>query len=56
MKKKTSQKNIRPLRSIVSSAKELTRPGTACDSLKVPKKRPVRKNRKFGDDITNLQK
>ncbi len=54
MKKKTSQKNMRPLKTICSSTKELNRPSTISDSYKVLKRKPTRKNRKFGDDITNF--
>jgi hypothetical protein len=54
MKKKTSQKNMRALKTICSSTKELTRPSTISDSIKAPKRKPTRKNRRFGDDITNL--
>ena len=56
MKNKISQKILRPSRKIYSSTKQLPLPSTAPDSLKAPKKKPTRKNRKFGDDITNEQK
>lgn len=56
MKKKTSQKILRSTKNIISSTKELSRPQTQNDTLKANKRKPNRKNRKFGDDITNLQK
>jgi hypothetical protein len=56
MKRRTSQKVLRPSRKIASSTKQLPLPDTASDSLKAPKKKQNRKNRQFGDDITNIQK
>lgn len=56
MKKRTSQKIIRQSRKIDSSTKQLTLTSTASDSLKAPKKKQERKNRNFGQDITNLPK
>lgn len=56
MKKRTSQKILRPNRKMASSTKQLPLPSTASDSLKAPKRKMQRKNRNFGDDITNLQK
>ncbi len=56
MKKKTSQKTLRSTKNIISSTKELPRQNSITDSLKAPKRKPTRKNRKFGDDITNIQK
>jgi hypothetical protein len=56
MKKRTSQKVLRPNRKMASSVKQLQVPSTDCDSIKAPKKRVQRKNRQFGDNITNLPK
>ena len=56
MKKKTSQKTLRSTKNMISSTKELPRQNSITDSLKAPKRKPTRKNRKFGDDITNIQK
>lgn len=56
MKKRTSQKILRPNRKMASSSKQLPLPSTASDSLKAPKRKQNRKNRNFGDDISNLPK
>lgn len=56
MKRRTSQKLLKGSRREVSSTKQLPLPSTASDSLKAPKKKLPKKNRQFGDDITNLQK
>jgi len=56
MKRRTSQKILKPSRKLLSSAKQLLLPSTASDSLKAPKRKQPKKNRQFGDDITNLQK
>jgi hypothetical protein len=56
MKRRTSQKILKPNRKLVSATKQLPVLSTASDSLKAPKRKPARKNRQFGDDITNLQK
>ena len=56
MKKKTSQKILRSTKNMISSTKELTKQNSITDSLKAPKRKPTKKCRKFGDDITNMQK
>lgn len=56
MKRRTSQKILKANRKEASSTKQLPLPNTASDSLKAPKRKPSKKNRQFGDDITNLQK
>lgn len=56
MKRKTSQKILKANRKEASSSKQLPLPNTASDSLKAPKRKYHKKNRQFGDDITNLQK
>ena len=56
MKRRTSQKILKPNRKLLSSTKQLPLPSTASDSLKAPKRKPTKKNRLFGDDLTNLQK
>ena len=56
MKKRTSQKILRPNRKMTSSTKQLPLPSTASDSLKAPKKKQDKKNRNIGTDITNEPK
>lgn len=41
---------------MISSTKQISLLNTASDSLKAVKKKVTRKNRQFGDDMTNLQK
>lgn len=55
MKKRTSQKVLRPNRKMASSVKQLAVSTNGSSSVKAPKKRVQRKNRQFGDDITNLR-
>lgn len=56
MKRRTSQILLAPKEKMTSSTKQQPLMSTASNSLKAPKKKGTRKNRQFGDDITNLQK
>jgi hypothetical protein len=56
MKKRISEKSLKPSRRSASSSKLLPLQSTASDSFKAPKKKLAKKIRNFGDDITNGQK
>lgn len=56
MKRKTFQNILKVSKKKASPTKQPSIPDVPSDNLKAPRGRPTRKNRQFGQDITNLQK